>query len=605
MAARWPNASRWLVLVLLVVHADLVAWIALRTSATIDEPGHLAAGLSIWELGRFDLYRVNPPLVKTVATMPVALAQPKTDWSNYLLGPQTRPEWRVGNSFIAANPQNWHWYMVLARWAVIPFSLVGGWVCYRWARELYGPAAGLLALALWCFSPNVLAFAATITADLSAATFGVLAAYAFWKWLKEPDWPRAFVAGVTLGLAELTKFTWVILFGLWPLLWLVWALSGGRRSTDAARSGNEGSPEIGSDATDATAPCRLRRQLPQLGAILLLGLYVVNLGYAFEGSFRPLEKYTFVSRILAGEDAAADGGAGGNRFAGTWIGKLPVPVPHNYLSGIDLQKVDFDRGRASYLNGQWNDRGWWYWYLYALLWKVPLGTGILLLMAAGLTVASGRYSAGWRNGLVLLAPAVAVFVLVSSETGFTRFLRYVLPCFPFVFIWIGKVARSVHLKQWLVAAGAAAALTWSVASSLWVYPHSMSYFNELAGGPRRGHYYLIDSNIDWGQDLWYLKEWYDAHPEARPLYVDVHCFIDIAHFGIEAQRPGIAYRPLTDSGDSSEDRARAVLTPGWYAISVHKLHDRSGKYAVFLHDYRPVAMAGYSIYIYHVAVADE
>jgi hypothetical protein len=60
-------------------------------------------------------------------------------------------------------------------------------------------------------------------------------------------------------------------------------------------------------------------------------------------------------------------------------------------------------------------------------------------------------------------------------------------------------------------------LLWSIASSLGVYPHSLSYFNELVGGPANGHAHLLDSNIDWGQDLLLLKEWLDAHPEASPL----------------------------------------------------------------------------------------
>jgi hypothetical protein len=54
-------------------------------------------------------------------------------------------------------------------------------------------------------------------------------------------------------------------------------------------------------------------------------------------------------------------------------------------------------------------------------------------------------------------------------------------------------------------------LAWSVGSSLWYYPHSLSYFNELVGGPMGGPKHLLDSNIDWGQDLFYLKDWLDAN----------------------------------------------------------------------------------------------
>jgi hypothetical protein len=206
---------------------------------------------------------------------------------------------------------------------------------------------------------------------------------------------------------------------------------------------------------------------------------------------------------------------------------------------------------------------------------------------------------------------VAVFVLVSSQTGFSRYLRYVLPCFPFVFVYIGRVGnvfgtpvgsrgsrveREVGQKErgtaikvqrgwgqrfWLKAL-VGGGLAWSIVSSVSVYPHSMSYFNELAGGPRGGHRYLLDANIDWGQDLWYLKAWYDGHPEARPLHVATMCFVEPRFYGIESQHPAREPRP------------------GWYAMSIHHIRQH-GFYEFFLR-YEPFEVIGYSIYTYHVSL---
>src|SRR4029453_17991507 len=102
------------------------------------------------------------------------------------------PEAEVGRAFVSANLDWWFGYFVLARWACIPLSLLGGYVCWRWAADLYGPYAGLLALVLWCFCPNVLAHAQMITPDTGAAALGVTAAYAFWRWLKAPTVGGAF-----------------------------------------------------------------------------------------------------------------------------------------------------------------------------------------------------------------------------------------------------------------------------------------------------------------------------------------------------------------------------------------------------------------------------
>ena len=99
----------------------------------------------------------------------------------------------------------------------MPFSLIGAILVYWFARRLYGATSGIVAMCLWCFSPNVLGNAAIITPDVGGAAMAILAAFAFWRWLKAPDWSRTLVAGLTLGLAELAKTTCVIfmLCGRW------------------------------------------------------------------------------------------------------------------------------------------------------------------------------------------------------------------------------------------------------------------------------------------------------------------------------------------------------------------------------------------------------
>jgi hypothetical protein len=565
---------------LLLLHAGLLAWAATRHSPTLDEPAHLAAGVAAWQLGRPEVYPVNPPLVRMLAALPVVCARPATDWSDFYGG--TRPEFGVGMHFLHANRDRWFWYLILARWACIPLSLLGGYVCWRWAGELYGPRAGLLALALWCFCPNVLAYAQQLTGDAGAAALGVTAAYRFWRWLREPTAGRTFLAGVCLGLAELAKMTWVVLFLLWPLLWIL--------DRSLRRGEGDGRP--------------WRVQGGQLVLILLLGLGVLNLGYGCDGSFQRLGNFHFSSRVLTGQDkdvSKLPTGASRNRFADSWLGAVPVPVPRSYLLGMDLQKVDFERQPPSYLRGEWRRGGWWYYYLYALAVKVPLGTWLLLLLAAALKLCRAGPVVSLHDEVIVLAPLVLVLVLVSSQTGMNRYVRYVLPALPFAFIWVGQAAQA-RVRSWQVPAVVAGAAAWSIASSLWVYPHSLSYFNELAGGPANGHAHLVDSNIDWGQDLFYLQRWLQDHPEARPVGVDCYSNLPLSFAGIESQEV-----PKWLASRGEEAKAERGIGegpwPGWYAVSVHQLRDVDQGYGYFL-QFRPVAMAGYSIYIYHLSLDD-
>jgi 4-amino-4-deoxy-L-arabinose transferase-like glycosyltransferase len=566
--------SQWLALAasLLLAHAGLLAWGDYVHSPAVDEVGHLPAGISHWQFGRFDLYRVNPPLIRMVAALPVFLSGPRTDWDRYSTSSDSRAEFSVGAAFIAANGRRSFWLFTVSRWTCIPLSLLGGYVCFCWARELHGALAGLFALTLWCFCPNILGHGQLVTPDVGATSFAVASCYVFWHWLKLPGWKMVLAAGVVLGLAQLSKSTCILLFALYPVLWVGWTLAG------------------------AHGPRRhgWLREAGQLMTMLVLAVGVLNAGYGFEGSFERLRKYRFVSKTLTGpatDDTVAGPFRGGNRFAESWLADLPVPLPSNYVRGIDVQKSDFeDIRRISYLRGQFQHPGWWYYYIYALLVKVPLGTWAILLLAC-LTVCYGRPPIRWRDELVLLAPVATILGFVSSETGFTSHLRYVLPIFPFTFIWASRVASGPALNNRLLASVAALGLVASVSSSLCVYPHSLSYFNELAGGPAEGPKHLLDSNTDWGQDLLYLKDWLDRHPEARPLRVDYFGLYDVQ----------IADEDFLDAGTLDMSHPQA----GWYALSVNALygyrlggrrHAEPSRYEHFQH-LQPTAMAGYSIYI--------
>jgi hypothetical protein len=617
---------------LITVHSALLAFGAVIHSPTWDEPGHLVAGISHWQFGDFRAYHVNPPLVRMVAASPVLLAGPQTDWSHYSAEPFSRPEFSLGRDFVNANGPRVFRLFTLARLACIPFSIAGALVCWQWGRSLYGSLAGMVALTIWTFCPNILAFGQLITPDVAATSFGVLASFLFWRWLRAPAWQKVPLLGITLGLAQLTKFTWVILFVLWPAIWILW--TAGRKR-------------------------QFRSDAPQLATCFLIGIYVINFGYCFSGSLTKLGDYEFVSLSLGG---SIEPKTFGNRFRGTLLEQLLMPLPRDYVSGIDSQKSDFDRGMPSYLRGKWrDDRGWWYYYLYGIAIKVPLGTWLLILVAAAVTagdalrtrgqahleggvrcrvsgviqredeaaqknstaqteIISDRsgYSASWRDEMVLLVPALAILILVSSQTGFSHHIRYVLPCLPFVYIWASKVARSVELRAWPVAILAAVGLAWSVGSSIWVYPHSLSYFNRLVGGPKGGHWHLGNSNIDWGQDLLLLKRWYDQHPEARPLHLEYDLpLVSPSLAGIDWQpiprgpamnRPG---SPTTKNWPwentqleiSGSPNNTAGPTLGWHAISVNRIHRREGTYEYFL-EFEPVDMIGYSIYIYHITLSE-
>lgn len=582
---------------LMVVHAMLLGWESYVNSPNLDEPAHLASGISHWTFGRFDLYRVNPPLVRLIAAAPVMWCDAKTDWSGWMSNsPYARSEFHAGTQFVIQNGMTGFWYFTLARWACIPLCLVGLWTVFEWAKELYGGPAGLTAMCLYCFCPNCVAWGASITPDAAGASLGIFAAYTFWKWLRDPVWTRMLLAGLALGFAEAAKGTWVILFALWPAIWLIYWLF--PRKPTAPNSTVEAQ---GPATATVQAPAARIPRFWQLVTVMLISVYVINLSFGFEQTGKQLKDFTFVSKTLSGQDHPPQGA---NRFAESWLGQLPVPFPANYVRGLDVQKGDFERGKWSYLCGEQKIGGWWYYYLIGFLVKSPVSSLALFAVATLLAVGRRKYRSTWQNELMLLLPAIVVFVVVSSQTGFSRYLRYALPVLPFAYIHIGRVAISILQGPRILSLLAMLCCLGATVESLAIYPHSMSFFNQLAGGPWGGPAYLVDANVDWGQDLLFLKKWYDQHPEARPLHLVYFGHLDISPAAAEIEsQPVPGYLFPADRKSKTEEMDGPQ--PGWFAVSVNHIrgyHHYEGdrpQYTYFQH-LKPVAQAGYSIYIYHL-----
>jgi hypothetical protein len=159
----------------------------------------------------------------------------------------------------------------------------------------------------------------------------------------------------------------------------------------------------------------------------------------------------------------------------------------------------------------------------------------------------------------------------------------------------------IQTRNWLLALPVIILVAWSAVSSLLVFPHSLSYFNEPSGGPDQGYEHLIDSNIDWGQDLWFLKDWVDNNPDARPFFMAYYNFIDykrIAH--IDFPLPP-ADPPREIKGVNAAHLQSVGPHPGYFAVDVPNLI--LGRYTYFQR-FTPIAKAGYSIFIYHLSAEE-
>lgn len=259
--------------------------------------------------------------------------------------------------------------------------------------------------------------------------------------------------------------------------------------------------------------------------------------------------------------------------------------PGVYLEGLRRVNADHQEGYASYLMGQFKIGGWWYYFILAFLIKTPVVTLLLLLLAV---VFFRRFpSESLVDDAFVVVPALA-YVVFTSALADNLGIRYLLPVYPLVFVFVSRLARAVRLHRATRVAAAVLGL-WYAGTALWIYPDQLAYFNEFVGGPSRGHLCLDDSNIDWGQDVKRIKARLDREgigwvrirygPTAYPAY-----------YGIR--------------GSEVTDEQWIDPPPGVYVLGTHVLirgeyyHRTQGLPTDWLSRYEPIGRVGYSAYLF-------
>ncbi len=525
------------------------------------ESAHIPSGLYHLETGRMDAYRVNPPLPRMMAALPLLVDCPSMHWFS-LTAPNQRNEYVFAENWIRDNLAQVPRQLRFARSVMLLFFLLGAWTIFTWSTELYGRGAGWLALTLWSLSPDVITYSATVGPDLPAAATGLFACYWFSKWLHggRNEIPWKFCFG--LALATLSKFSWLFLFVLLPCVTLIHDLLGRSEWSESKER------IFGAIALRWDYACR---RLGKLAFALFCTVIIINFVYGFNGTGRPLGDFEFLSTPLKGDCVSRF--EYGNRFRGTLLGSVPIPIPSDMLQGIDFLKWEFDRGMPCYLQGEWKLRGWWYYYFVAMAVKFPIGYFVLIGIGSLSMVASYLHHHQSIRGEWLLPLVAGLFLAqVSSQTGFTHHLRYVLPAFGFLYMMAARTM--IALPRWLATVTIITSLLGTVVYHATHVGQAHAHFNCLAGGPENGWRYLSLSNVDSGQSTYRMAYWARIHPEKRPLTV-----VFVSELGGPSQLVADLY--VTTSVQwrirDSEGGTR-IPTAGWYLLSSEQLTHKENSY---------------------------
>ncbi|MFE6523556.1 ArnT family glycosyltransferase [Streptomyces sp. NPDC057794] len=444
---RWP--VRLLAAALLAQMAFAMVTTALRQTPTIDEPVYVGAAAEYVYAHRLRHNPEHPPLGKLLIGAGVVLADPHVDRDF------TGDQGRLGRHLLYESGNDPWWLMLWARLPVIALTLLFGLVVLAFARELAGDLAGSAALALYCFSPDVIAHGSLATLDVPAAGFVLTSAWLVWRARRRPL-PYVPLAGLALGAALATRMSTLPAVPVLAALAALPVAAGSRRGV---------------------------RALTGAGVFVLAAVAVVWASYlAVDPRLRwAPEQHVPVVHGLRG-----------------LLVRL-LPFPEAYRDGVRLQFGLENRPWQGFLFGRVYDGSLWYYLPAALLVKTPLGTAVL--WAGGVVAVAASRRLRPAAPCVLAAPAVLLAAAVQGQRDLG--VRYVV----FLPLFLAVAAGCVLLarRRWVTAA-VAVLVACAAVSSVRAYPCYLPYANEAFGGPGRTREWLHDSNVDWGQDLGRLAE---------------------------------------------------------------------------------------------------
>jgi 4-amino-4-deoxy-L-arabinose transferase-like glycosyltransferase len=561
---------------LLAVYWWMATSVSPRHCPVGDELIHLTAGYAYWTAGDLRFQPENGNLPQRWAALPLLAQQlrfppPAGDaWRQADVG-------RIGFAFFYTLGNDLSRMLQTGRAMMALFGVAVGAMVFAWSRSLFGQAGAFVSLVLCVFCPNLLAHGGLITSDM-AATAGFLAAtLAWWRLAHRVTAGRVVLAGATLGGLALAKFSAVMFLPMLAVLLLVRLARGAPLPV-----------RLGPGRGRVRGWRRAAVLCAAGGAAALIAGGLLWAAYDFRFAATPTTNRAGASfnfswdEVLLTKSAPAAGQAlpydvnPGNLRAGWAQTNIRLArdyrlLPEPYLYGL-AYVFRFAGWRPAFLNGETRATGWWQFFPIAFALKTPLPVfGLLALAAVAIGLPGRRWKRNrdqrppranllYRLSPLLILPGVYWAFAVTSHLDIG--LRHILPTYPALYVLAGAAGWFFRRRPRWAGVLVAVLLGWLVAASWWIRPDYLAYFNPLAGGPAHGYRHLVDSSLDWGQDLPGLQDWIEraARPGER-VFLSYFGSGDPLYYGIHATRVG------DDFFDLRERPALPEMQSGLYCLS--------------------------------------
>ncbi|MBI4114323.1 MAG: glycosyltransferase family 39 protein [Candidatus Niyogibacteria bacterium] len=589
---------------------------ALDESAIMDELAHIPAAYSYVSQSDFRLNPEHPPLLKDLTGIPLLFLNLNFPLDVPAWITDVNGQWTMGSLFLYESGNDPDQILFWARIPVMLLALLFGWLMFQWVRRLYGEKVALFSLFFFTTSPTIIAHSRYVTTDVAAAFAFFIGIAGFLYWLAHPSKKTFLLAGIVFGIAQLLKFSLILLIPLYGIIGALWIFLFHLEHLRAL-------PSFGKKCAHL-----LVHELKFLGNLLIIGvigLIVIYTVYAFHVWNYPADlqirdmKYNLESvRFRPVADALIA------------LSDIALLRPlTQYAHGLMMVINRGTHGNTTYFLGEVTNNGWFSYFPIAYLLKEHLAFHLLTLFAFFLFLRAilqahekslGSLLEWMRDNFALTASVIFIVIYWTSSilSPLNIGVRHVLPTFPFIYLIVSReIVRWVHqtpftdpqtFKEWFVSLYHIfikripryliifVLLLWMAGATLFIFPHYLSYYNELAGGAPNGYKFITDSNYDWGQDLRRLADFVEKNNIQN---------IKLNYFGGGSPRYYL--------GGAYEEWSSAKGEPptGWFALSATL---RQGAWGTpvrewkikpedsydWLRDEEPVARAGYSIFIYNL-----
>lgn len=551
---------KYLILFILVIFTSLSILSYIKKSPTFDEIQHLSCGHAMLKEGRLNLGIGHPPLFRMFISLPLLVINPSYPKQHELFyrkyGNNPRqwsftPDYSFAYDFFYKSGNNPDVLFFWGRFMVVLIGVFLGLGVYLFSKNLFGFKAGIFSLFLYSFSPTILAHARLTVNDLSGAAGIFFTLFAFHKYANKNNFKNLLILTLCLAGSLLTKFNSILFI---PFLFIGMVIIDGKRAIIKY-------------------------------IILLIGIVlIINLIYGFDGTFsvKTLD-YEIFKKIVPFKIF--------DKFA--YIVYQYIPLPEFYLKCWERLFFQNINGHSAFILNNYSVHGWWYYFPVAFLIKTPLITLILCIIWLIKLCRPGKMS----RGEVVVFSFFILYWISSIIAKINIGHRHILPLYPIMFVGLGRVYNEFkkYTGKKIITFGLP--LIYIVSTQVY-FPHYLSFFNCLVG-PKNGYKYLVDSNLDWGQDLPALKKFLDK--EGNPPLI-------LSYFGTASRKHyNIKHQELLNSGFRFEKSGYINLPDvkkEYIAISATNLqavYFRQKNIFERLRKREPIKRIGYSIFVYDIS----